>query len=136
MKGSPEYISWQAMKSRCLNRNDPFFHRYGERGITIYLPWIASFELFFEYIGPRPEGTTLERKRSSGNYEPGNVCWATHRVQQRNRSSNRILTHAGESLPMVVWAERIGLNYKTLKTRINKLKWPIERALTQPLRGK
>jgi hypothetical protein len=31
---------------------------------------------------------------------------------------------------MSAWAEELGINYATLKTRLNKLKWPVERALT------
>lgn len=48
------------------------------------------------------------------------------------RKSSRMLTHNGKTMPMVQWARELGVNYKTLKNRINNLGWPIERALTTP----
>jgi hypothetical protein len=85
-KNTPGYVSWQHMKARCLKPNNKEFPSYGGRGVTIYPPWIASFAEFIAYIGPRPEGTTLDRIKSDKGYVPGNVRWATRQEQNRNRS--------------------------------------------------
>ena len=45
----------------------------------------SSFQQFFDYIGPRPDGYTLDRINPLGNYEIGNVRWATHAEQTANR---------------------------------------------------
>jgi hypothetical protein len=91
MAGGPEYRSWEMMKQRCLNPNSTGYARYGGLGITVWPEWVRSFRAFYEHIGPRPEGTSLDRYPDpAGNYEPGNVRWAT-RAQQNSNSARRNL---------------------------------------------
>lgn len=85
MRGSREYSSWQGMKGRCLDPGNKDYPRWGGRGITICAEWIVSFEAFYEHIGPRPKGMTVDRINNLKGYEPGNVRWATPSEQQRNR---------------------------------------------------
>lgn len=47
--------------------------------------WRHNFEAFIAYMGPCPRGLTLERVNNDGNYEPGNVVWATRKVQRNNQ---------------------------------------------------
>jgi len=87
MTGSREFSSWDHMKGRCLNPNHHAYADYGGRGIAVYGPWVESFEAFYEYMGPMPgPGYSIDRyPDNDGNYEPGNVRWATAPEQQRNR---------------------------------------------------
>lgn len=86
-KVSREYSSWTMMKARCLNPNYHKFPRYGGRGITIHPRWLGEdgFKNFLEDMGPRPEGTSLDRIDNSGNYEPSNCRWATPAQQSNNK---------------------------------------------------
>lgn len=84
MRATPEYSSWQAMKSRCLNPNAHDYPRYGGAGITVHQAWADSFEAFYAEMGPRPEGTTLDRIDGTLGYAPGNVRWATPQEQAEN----------------------------------------------------
>lgn len=77
------------MLQRCLNPNSDNYRWYGGRGITICLEWIDSFDAFLADMGERPTGMTLDRINPDGNYEPGNVRWATPKEQARNRRRAR-----------------------------------------------
>ena len=73
------------MKSRCLNPRQADYPSYGGRGITVCERWLHSFEAFLADVGPRPAGMSLDRINVNGNYEPGNVRWATAREQRANQ---------------------------------------------------
>jgi hypothetical protein len=83
---SIEYRAWCNMLSRCLNPNAAGYAWYGGCGITIAREWIGNFTAFYDYMGPAPTPThSLDRIDPAGNYEPGNVRWATKREQYANR---------------------------------------------------
>lgn len=82
--GTLEYKSWQSMKERCSNPKNNKWDLYGGRGINVCERWV-NFSNFFEDMGPRPKGTTIDRINPDGNYEPSNCRWATIEEQNRNR---------------------------------------------------
>jgi hypothetical protein len=91
---SREYQAWCAIKRRCFAPNTAGYEYYGARGITMSPRWVESFENFFADVGPRPPCSTshafsIDRINNNGNYEPGNVRWATAAMQASNRRPAR-----------------------------------------------
>lgn len=81
-----EYHAWSQAKHRCFNKKATNYKDYGGRGITMAPEWVDDFAAFLHHIGMKPTPNhTLDRINNSGNYEPGNVRWATLSEQQRNR---------------------------------------------------
>jgi len=77
------YNTWRAMMRRCYNSNDKDYPRWGGKGVSVYKPW-HDYATFAKDVG-EPTGTeTFDRINTTGNYEPGNVRWATPMVQARN----------------------------------------------------
>ena len=126
---SRTYISWQAAKRRCIYPKDRKYPMYGGRGITMCGRWLHSFENFVEDMGERPAHTTLDRKESTGNYEPSNCKWATATEQNRHRSNTRFITFNGVTQTLREWAKVQKLHPTTLWFRL-KRGWTVEEALT------
>lgn len=85
----PAYPCWSMMIQRCTNSNFPKYPEYGGRGIKIAAGWL-SFWTFRRDVGPRPSPQhSLDRIDTNGNYEPGNVRWATSQQQATNRRPRR-----------------------------------------------
>jgi hypothetical protein len=128
---SPEYHSWSSMKQRCLNPNHDYYPAYGGNGVTICDEWTNSFEKFLEDMGPRPKGTSLDRRDNSKGYCKENCQWATRAHQQVNRNNSKFHTFQGETLCLAEWARKYTMPYNTLDNRI-KAGWSIEKALLTP----
>lgn len=130
-KISSTYHSWSGMRNRCNNPNDIKYPDYGGRGIRVCKRW-SDFRNFLADMGERPPGTTIERKKVNGNYEPSNCRWATAKQQARNRRSTRRIKANGTSRCTAEWSELSGINASTIAYRI-KTGWNAGKALTTPV---
>lgn len=118
-KPSPEYRVWQSMKNRCTNPNDRAWPDYGGRGITVCDRWLHSFDAFLEDMGPRHDGTTIDRVNNDKGYSLDNCRWATRTEQNRNSRNCRPLTFQGRTMLVVEWADELGIPRSALRNRLN-----------------
>ena len=112
LSNTPIRRVWVNIKQRCYNNKTPLYKYYGARGISMHSPWIHDFKLFHDYVSKLPNygvmGLTLDRVNNDGNYEPGNLRWATRKEQGENKRQR-----LEESRLLII--QYILLNYKEIK---------------------
>jgi hypothetical protein len=126
MSKHPLYSLWSGMRARCANHPN-----YAGRGIKVCERW-NDFSAFVADMGPRPQGTSLERKRVNEGYNPDNCIWATRRDQAENTRRNVFLELDGEKLTVSQWSRKLGISQKTLNRRRSN-GWSDSEILTIPL---
>lgn len=126
-----EYGVWNGMLNRCLSELNPCYPNYGGRGITVCDEWLC-FENFLSDMGPRPsKDHSIDRINNDGPYCKENCRWATRKEQCNNRRSNVYVCFNGESHTVPEWSEIVGINARTLYTRLDR-GWSPEEALSTP----
>lgn len=138
---TPLYALWSSIKRRVANPNTKSFVRYGARGIVLCDEWANDFQSFYDYVngtlGPKPTPQhSLDRIENEGNYEPGNIQWATSEAQSSNRSSNIVVVYQGISDTLTRHCKRLGLNPKAVNLRVSRRGWTPEQALSTPTDGR
>jgi hypothetical protein len=125
------------MKSRVDHQNLKSGKYYREKRVSVALEWREDFKAFLAHIGPAPSSDhSVDRIRSDGDYEPGNVRWATLSEQNRNKSDNIWVTVDDKPRLLIELSEETGIPYKTLYWRICRAKWPVNRALSEPINAR
>lgn len=134
---------WAEMKQRCCNPNNKSYTNYGGRGIKVCSEWLNDFNAFFNWAmangydkkANRSE-CTLDRIDNNGNYCPENCRWAKASVQSRNTRRTHNISMNGKTQCMMDWCIELNLPYDTVRSRINKLGWNPQKALTIKIRSK
>lgn len=125
LTGTPTWSTYMGVKQRCENPLNPRWSSYGGRGITV--EW-RSIEDFVLDMGIRPQGMTLDRIDTNGNYSRENCRWADRLQQQNNMRTNVFLEHDGNRMTISQWARFRGISRGVLNTRLRR-GWSVERAL-------
>jgi hypothetical protein len=122
------------MVDRCNNPNRKDANCYFKKGIRVCEEWkkYENFEKWALHNG-YSDILTIDRINSNGNYEPHNCRWITIQEQQRNKCTNAMYTHNGTTKCLTDWADELGINRGTLESRIHKLGYTFEEAISKPL---
>jgi hypothetical protein len=138
LTGHPLHDVWTAMKLRCNLESNEFFHNYGGRGVTVCKEWMDSFQVFYDWAlnSGYKKGLSIDRIDNNGNYCPENCRWVSHKINNRNKRTNRLITYKGETKIVTVWAEFLNMPPSVLMHRLNQYKWSVEKAIETPYKPK
>jgi hypothetical protein len=93
-KPVPENMAYVNARHRCNNPKNKRYEDYGGRGIKFLF---TSFEEFITHIGSKPSPELqLDRIENDGNYEIGNVRWATWEQQRENKRKHKVHSDKGK----------------------------------------
>ena len=146
-KRSNELRTYYAMRSRCLNPQHDSFGFYGGRGISICARWLDKkygYKNFLLEVGRMPgPGYTLDRyPNKDGNYEPGNVRWATAKQQANNTRRNHVVNYKGTTFTVAQLLEAACPDARKRPTATVRFYarlrrgWSIEEAVDLPAVGR
>lgn len=126
---------YQGMKNRCYNQNIKGYKDYGAKGIIICKDWLDDFVSFYNWSlkNSYADNLTIDRINTNGNYEPNNCRWATMKEQENNRTNNHLITFQNKTQTLSQWADEIKMDMNRLYSRIVKLGWSVEKAITTPV---
>ena len=124
------------MKNRCYTKGTTSYEKYGAKGVVICDEWREDFMAFYNWAlaNGYSDELTIDRIDFTGNYEPSNCRWATINEQANNKSNVIRLEYNGAKKTISEWSAITGIPAPDIWQRINRLKWSIEKALTQPVR--
>ena len=121
MRYTSTYSSWVSAKNRATNPKNKDFYRYGAVGLKMAERWL-KFENFFEDMGEKPEGTSIDRIDPNKGYEPGNCRWATPYQQSRNRKDLKIVKTVDGDIPLIDYAKKLGITKGAAHLRFKRKK--------------
>lgn len=133
IKSKRLYECWVNMKTRCGNKNNAKWPRYGGRGISVCDEW-KSFLPFqtWAYENGYDEALTIDRIDNDGNYEPENCQWLSIKDNCRKTSRTKITTQIAWSIREISKAggrtdaevaNMFGCHYKTVYNVRNGIQW-------------
>lgn len=139
----PLYRVWASVKARCTNSNEKSYKNYGGRGVKLCEEWRDNPEEFIKWgiNNGWKKGLELDKdiKAREMGLEPPLVYspqWCQFVTKRKNNEITRhsvLITFNGVEKTIIQWARDIGITPNTLQNRIRRYKWPIEKALTEPV---
>jgi transcription elongation factor Elf1 len=112
----PLYCTWASIRERCFSGTESYKKNYAGRGIIFSDEFLNNPKAFIEYLESLPfyhlrksQNLSLDRIDNDGNYERGNLRWAT-KIEQSHNSRKYKGGYAASKLK----------NYKPQSTFLNK----------------
>lgn len=132
------YRIWNAMIQRCGNQEHWAYKYYGEKEINICEEWKNNFLAFYEWAlgNGYSEELTIDRIDNTKDYFPQNCRWVNRKTQANNRTFCKMIEYNGKTQSLMQWCEELNLNYKRTYSRLYKLGWSFEKAISTPVKRK
>lgn len=139
-KLAAEWRNWNSMISRCYDKSNSAYCKYGARGVTVTDRWRGSdgYRNFLVDMGRKPSPVhTIDRRNTFGHYTPENCRWATPLEQSNNQRSNVKVDWRGETMNVSELMRKLGI-YTESGVYYSRLArgWDVERAFLMPVKLK
>lgn len=96
---SPEYKSWDNMKTRCSNPRHESYYLYGGQGIRVCEEWEKSFSAFYKDMGEKPSPEYhIDRIDGKKDYTPENCRWSSPKENARNTTQIKLNMEIADSI--------------------------------------
>lgn len=132
MTNSGHYGRWRHMMDRCYSPTHEKFAHYGGRGITVCDAWHDVAVYVAQLPRGYKKGAELDRIENDKGYEPSNVRWSTSKQNNDNRRNSVRLSLKGKTQSQKDWARELGVSDVMIHTRMKRLGWSEEKALSTP----
>ena len=132
------YRIWNAVIQRCNNKEHWAYKYYGAKGINVCEEWRNDFLAFYKWAMENgySEKLTIDRIDNEKDYSPQNCRWVDRKVQANNRTFCKMIEYDGKTQSLMQWCEELSLNYKRIHSRLYRLGWSFEKAISTPVKRK
>ena len=124
----PLWRRWCHWRQVCLNRNCADYPKFGGKGIGIgaeftdFLTFAALVEHHLGYPEEFGPDWKLSRIDQTADYTIANLKWDRSRYVGRRNLKASYLTVGSQTQSIMDWSEQTGINYATIRSRI-QLGW-------------
>lgn len=133
----PLFKKWCAIRNLYNNPNNRHYKYYGGRGLKLSTSWDTDFWTFVEDIeslGPRPNpDAILDRKNNNLGHSKRNCFWGNRHDNSNDRQSNMMVTYQGRTQSLADWSTELGINHRTLWSRLHDRGYTVKQAFTRSL---
>lgn len=119
---------YKNMLSRCFDKNNKDYNRYGGRGISVCDIWVTNYDEFEKWSVSNGFyiGLEIDRIDNDGNYEPFNCQWVTHsenmKIGKRGKQSNNSSGYVGIHYDVKKSSWRAQINFDGKRKTIGNYK--------------
>lgn len=99
-------LTYNNIKHRCESPKNKQYKNYGGRGIQCRFTREEFIDYVLNKLSVDPRGLDIDRIDNSGNYEPGNIRFVTHKKNMQNRRPQKGKKLSEQDVRMVIYIWR------------------------------
>lgn len=136
------YKIYRGIMNRCYCHSQPNYKKYGGRGVIVCEEWKNNPTSFIEWALSNgwKNGMYIDKDIKAikmgvtpNLYSPERCSVVSPKQNSRFRENSKFYIHNGELMNLSSLCELYSMNHNTLKYRLDKLGWSVDKAVNTPL---